>query len=205
MPCHQPYQRGDVVSLVMPVSCNAGASTSAMVRQKAWPEISLQSCLCSTPDLRSFHMGLALFNLAALQNPLRGLKRLLAPPARSKAAADTSAAPLCHQRPPVTQEPRPLRGNWPFTVRPPLRPAETPTRRPAPSGRSFLPMAIPTGSHRPAFLSARPTDSSASSLRSPKVLRRVSDPGTGRLVIAGRMADVCAELDRMAASEAIRA
>ncbi|MDH4415709.1 hypothetical protein DBR12_04860 [Acidovorax sp. HMWF029] len=66
-------------------------------------------------------------------------------------------------------------------------------------------MAIPTGSHRPAFLSARPTDSSASSLRSPKVLRRVSDPGTGRLVIAGRMADVCAELDRMAASEAIRA
>jgi hypothetical protein len=29
--------------------------------------------------------------------------------------------------------------------------------------------------------------------------------GTGRLVIAGRMADVCAELDRLAASEAVRA
>jgi hypothetical protein len=33
----------------------------------------------------------------------------------------------------------------------------------------------------------------------------VSDSGTGRLVIAGRMADVCAELDRMVASEAMRA
>jgi hypothetical protein len=61
------------------------------------------------------------------------------------------------------------------------------------------------GSHRHAFLSARPADSHASSLRSPKVLRRVSDSGTGRLVIAGRMADVCAELDRMVASEAMRA
>jgi hypothetical protein len=38
------------------------------------------------------------------------------------------------------------------------------------------------------------------------VLRRASDAaGTGRLVIAGRMADVCAELDRLAASEAVRA
>ena len=35
-----------------------------------------------------------------------------------------------------------------------------------------------------------------------KVLRQ---PGTGRLVIAGRMADVCAELDRLAASEALQA
>ena len=35
-----------------------------------------------------------------------------------------------------------------------------------------------------------------------KVLRQ---PGTGRLVIAGRMADVCAELDRLAASEAMQA
>ena len=35
-----------------------------------------------------------------------------------------------------------------------------------------------------------------------KVLRQ---PGTGRLIIAGRMADVCAELDRLAASEAMQA
>jgi|EP01041_Mallomonas_annulata_P032780 hypothetical protein len=66
-------------------------------------------------------------------------------------------------------------------------------------------MANPMGGHRHAFLSALPTDSHASNLRSPKVLRRVSDSGTGRLVIAGRMADVCAELDRMVASEAMRA
>ncbi|RQO81770.1 hypothetical protein [Acidovorax sp. FJL06] len=66
-------------------------------------------------------------------------------------------------------------------------------------------MANPMGSHRHAFLSTLPADSHARSLRSPKVLRRVSDSGTGHLVIAGRMADVCAELDRMVASEAMRA
>ena len=35
--------------------------------------------------------------------------------------------------------------------------------------------------------------------------RVLHQPATGRLVIAGRMADVCAELDRLAASEALQA
>ena len=39
--------------------------------------------------------------------------------------------------------------------------------------------------------------------RATTVVRRVSaHGGSGRVVIAGRMADVCAELDRLAASEA---
>lgn len=147
-------------------------------------------------------MGLALFTFTALQNPLRGLKRLLVHPARADAAVDADATVLGRPRPPTPQQgPRPLRGNWPFTVKPPLRPSEAPARQPAPAGRSFLPM----GSDRHAFLSTRTTDSHVGSLRPTKVLRRVSDSGTGRLVIAGRMADVCAELDRMAASEAMRA
>lgn len=151
-------------------------------------------------------MGLALFTLAALQHPLRGLKRLLVQPARADASADANTAVAGRPRQPTPQQgPRPLRGNWPFTVKPPLRPSEAPTRQPAPAGRCFLPTANPMGSHRHAFLSARPIDSHASGPRPPKVLRRVSDSGTGRLVIAGRMADVCAELDRMVASEAMRA
>lgn len=151
-------------------------------------------------------MGIALFTLTALQNPLRGLKRLLVHPARADSAADENIVVVERPRPPTPQlGPRPLRGNWPFTVKPPLRPSETPNRQPVPAGRSFLPMATPMGSHRHAFLSALPTDPHASSLRSPKVVRRVSDAGTGRMVIAGRMADVCAELDRMVASEAMRA
>ena len=205
MPCHRPCQRGDVACLVVPVSCTTGTCTSAIARQVAWHEITLQSCLCSTPDLRSFHMGLALFTLTALQNPLRGLKRLLVHPAHTDAAVDADATVLGRPRPPIPQQgPRPLRGNWPFTVKPPLRPSEAPARQPAPAGRSFLPMA-PMGSDRHAFLSTRTTDSHVRSLRPTKVLRRVSDSGTGRLVIAGRMADVCAELDRMVASEAMRA
>ncbi|MCW5220985.1 hypothetical protein [Verminephrobacter aporrectodeae] len=41
--------------------------------------------------------------------------------------------------------------------------------------------------------------------RPARVLQHVSDSGTGRFLIAGRMADVCAQLERMAASEALRA
>lgn len=60
------------------------------------------------------------------------------------------------------------------------------------------------GSSRHAFFASLAADA-AGTHRSTRVLRRASDTGTGRLVIAGRMADVCAELDRMAASEALQA
>ncbi|MFT4241602.1 MAG: hypothetical protein QM569_04890 [Acidovorax sp.] len=36
-------------------------------------------------------------------------------------------------------------------------------------------------------------------------VRKIAHAGTGRIVLSGRMADVCAELDRMAASEALQA
>lgn len=56
---------------------------------------------------------------------------------------------------------------------------------------------------RHAFFASLTAD--AGTRRPTRVLQRVSDSGTGHLVIAGRMADVCAELDRMAASEMIQA
>ena len=46
-----------------------------------------------------------------------------------------------------------------------------------------------------------PADHVLPATQTTKVLRQ---SGTGRMVIAGRMADVCAELDRLAASEAIQ-
>ena len=190
-----------------------------------WYSASLQSCLCSTPDFRSFHMGIALFTLSAVQNPFRSLKKLLANPASApKDRLDLRAQPVDMRRarpgnapasasrsddaqalvPSNSTEPlpqRPLRGNWPFTAKPPARTPESPTRSAA-THRSFLPTHM-AGSKRQAFLASVGADHCPP--QSTRVLRRASDTGTCRLVIAGRMADVCAELDRLAASEALRA
>lgn len=170
-------------------------------------------------------MGIALFTLLAAQNPLRSLKQLFASPSRTaKVRQNLSTAPedmagarsgalsamaFCrhtasvmppnHSKEPPGQ--RPLRGNWPFTAKPPVRAPEGPAK-PAATPRSFL--SAPTHSNRrQAFLASLGSDTC--SPKSPRVLRRASDTGSGRLVIAGRMADVCAELDRLAASEALHA
>lgn len=82
---------------------------------------------------------------------------------------------------------RPLRGSWPFIAKPPPCVPESATQ-------------LLVARHDARFAS---TATNASSSRSAKVLRRASDSGTCRLVIAGRMADVCAELERMAAMEAL--
>lgn len=170
-------------------------------------------------------MGIALFTLSAVQNPLRSLKKLLANPAgtpkdrldllvqpvgmrrtrpgNSPASASRSdeAQALVPSNSTEAQAQRPLRGNWPFTAKPPVRTPESPNRPSAPH-RSFLPTHM-AGSKRQAFLASVGADNCPP--QSTRVLRRTSDPGSGRLVIAGRMADVCAELDRLAASEALRA
>ncbi len=170
-------------------------------------------------------MGIALFTLSAVQNPFRSLKKLLANPASApKDRLDLRAQPVDMRRarpgnapasasrsddaqalvPSNSTEPlpqRPLRGNWPFTAKPPARTPESPTRSAA-THRSFLPTHM-AGSKRQAFLASVGADHCPP--QSTRVLRRASDTGTCRLVIAGRMADVCAELDRLAASEALRA
>ena len=122
-----------------------------------------------------------------------------ATPHRHETGGDATAA--ANHRPAVPAGHRPLRGNWPFNVRPPVTAADAPTRPQTVATRSFLPASSPA-SRRDTFFASLTTEGNAH--RPAKVLRRVSDAGTGRLVIAGRMADVCAELDRMAASEGLR-
>lgn len=187
----------------------------------------LQSCLCPTPDLRSFHMGIALSTLSILPRPLRSLVRRLqqqllleAAPETRASSAPTSpspreAAPSGRQiqtpqsprenRPPAPAAVRPLRGSWPFNVRP--APTSTPSsllshRQQSAGNRSFLPSSTPRGC-REAFLASLAEERGTPI--TPRVLRRVSERGTGKLVITGRMADVCAELDRLADLEGLQA
>ena len=164
-------------------------------------------------------MGIALTTLSAFVHPLRNLARWLHPastcaqqpaqatPApRPADAADppgrtlTPHAPLVpqSQRPPAgLGSQRPPRANWPFTVTPPASAARARKRPVQTTVRGFMPLA-PTG-NAAGFPGAVP----APARRATTVVRRVTaHGGSGRVVIAGRMADVCAELDRLAASEA---
>lgn len=173
-------------------------------------------------------MGIALSTLTLLPSPLRALSRWLQQELRLEAESGTrphsasahpgpqnalpsgprphATAPERENRSPVPTSVRPLRGSWPFNVRPapaPAQPADRPQHPYSSSAnRSFLPAASSRGS-RDTFLAALAADPCARS--APRVLRRMTDKSTGKLVIAGRMADVCAELERLAALEALQA
>lgn len=161
-------------------------------------------------------MGIALTTFSALSNPVRTLSRWLQSthPLLASASSDSppSPAPLgAHSghsneamaaTPPRPTPPpgfgitRPVRGNWPFTVNPPLPSVEHDT--PAPRGRVADPSpSVGRGGHNTGRVRSRgncfahPTEQG---------IRFQRD--AGRVVLAGRMADVCAELDRMAACEA---
>ena len=90
----------------------------------------------------------------------------------------------------------------------PAAPAAKPMRKTVPSRPQW---AARHGSCEPMGVKAAPAHHTAKTGLNP-VLRvvRVADSnervkGAGRMVISGRMADVCAELDRMAALEASQA
>lgn len=177
-------------------------------------------------------MGIALSTLSTLPAPLRAISRWLQqnlfleteqpsgnvtapspsnPPShtshghtspRNQGASAGSGTAAGSPSPPSPTGSRPLRGNWPFNVRPPATAPHTPAGPSAShSNRSFLPHSS-IGS-RDAFFASL-SSAEGRSHQSARVLRRMSDAGTGRLVIAGRMADVCAELDRMAALESLQ-
>lgn len=91
----------------------------------------------------------------------------------------------------ATLSPRvPVRGDQPLRQRHPTGAATFPATPVPRVGR--LPMGLPLAEQQ---ATARP-------LRVLRVVEKGQPPATGRLVISGRMADVCAELDRLAAREA---
>ena len=75
------------------------------------------------------------------------------------------------------------------------------------SRRPALHRARPAAAASPCGSTARAVRADASEAAKPLRVVRILDPGApragaGRMVISGRMADVCAELDRLAALEA---
>jgi hypothetical protein len=107
-------------------------------------------------------------------------------------ANPTPAVPTGHPR---------LRAQWPFNVRSPVAIPVAPVGQPATS----VPTAIPTPSTTDERACPASIASGGCTGRSSRVLRRISHSESGSLVIAGRMAEVCAELDRMAALEGLQA
>lgn len=186
-------------------------------RPALWYRFTLQSCLCPTPELRSFHMGIALTTFSALSNPVRTLSRWLqsthpahalplslggALPQTSEpldgdagvAGAETETTPARPVPPPGLGIVRPVRGNWPFTVSPPAAEGD---KRGSHSIVAGTPPPAGRGGHNTGRVRSRVGCAVPSPERGIRFRR-----DAGRVVISGRMADVCAELDRMAACEA---
>ena len=170
-------------------------------------------------------MGIALSTLASLSRLLQAGARWL----RDTSAFDSAAGfprakqhhvqqqppGSCHSKPepvaemadrtPPVPRHRTLRGNWPFTAgTPQQQPAAAPARgSDRVAGNTTQPETTPPNRSVQTAVRGGVLAGVGSSQRSSgiKVFRRASVAEAGRLVIAGRMADVCAELDRMAASE----
>jgi len=121
-------------------------------------------------------------------------------PYPSAADGILSAPPASlHVPVPLLQVQTPARSRWPFTVPPTPGPTPTPSKATSPvrslQGRSG-------GGRRAACVSAVGAD--AHICHASRGVRRFSEPGSARLSISGRMGDVCAELDRLAAFEALQ-
>lgn len=106
------------------------------------------------------------------------------------------------QRPTGTPGQRPPRGNWPFTVSPQNHPPRRAAERLAANGADNQAFVSSPASARPHFCRTAMAGGNGGSAPKMVLHKAQGAGGTGRLVISGRMADVCAELDRMAASEA---
>ncbi|MDZ7862740.1 hypothetical protein [Acidovorax sp.] len=134
-------------------------------------------------------MGIASLTFSAFSHPLHALTRWLQPAAHG--GHDTTAARprTCKAALPATPAPA-----WPAAAAAAVRmPRDEVT--PAAVG-SRLPNPAPGPEALCNHAQAR---------RVVRVLRTAaSGADAGRLVISGRMADVCAELDRMAAREALQ-
>jgi len=161
-------------------------------------------------------MGLALTTFSALSNPVRALTRWLQPAHHLQETLGDASPPIeeylggSSQLPGTNADPtserltrspglgaaRPVRGNWPFTVSPPASRGEHNSRAVDPQNANA---AQPggRGAHHILGRAWNKSGCGAAPVQRGISLRR----DTSRVMIAGRMADVCAELDRMAACE----
>lgn len=147
-------------------------------------------------------MGLALFALSALSQPLHALARWFQPRHRrhsQRAMPTTRNSSVCPEGPSpcavtgIATEPR-------LQFQQPPRTAGTAVSVSA-GMRGHTDIRLQTAPCGPPGLGAV---SRHSTRRPVRVLHPASRSEVGRIVIAGRMADVCAELERMTACETWR-
>lgn len=133
-------------------------------------------------------MGIASLTLSAFSQPLHALARWLQPAMHG--GLDTAVA-----------RPRTCKAPLPATIQVPAWPGAVAARMPRDE-----PTLAAAGSRSPT--PAPGTEAACSHAQACRVVRvlrtAASGADAGRLVISGRMADVCAELDRMAAREALQ-
>lgn len=147
-------------------------------------------------------MGIASLTFSAFSQPLHALARWLQPamqgghdPAAATARPRTCKAPL-----PATAAP-----TWPAAAARMPRDESTPTLS---GSRALIPAAGTEALCSAAAQIAKAHHAGTRHMQARRVVRvlrtAASSGDAGRLVISGRMADVCAELDRMAAREALQ-
>jgi hypothetical protein len=165
-----------------------------------------KSCLCSFTEFRSIHMGTGFSALAAISSPFKALARWIGStethtlsqhqvPSHSARCTEVGAEWLGFSTAGSKQSFLPIKSSLPhlpFEKRTRARSAEKcsngefkPVTKQGTTAASNTPLR--THSHSPK----------------PRVLRVIHSghPEGGKLVISGRMADVCAELDRLAGHE----
>jgi hypothetical protein len=182
---------------------------------------------CVQPPIGRFHMGIAASTLFTLPRSLRLVARWIHERIRyHRTSAPRCAATLRRLAGSAAGSSRP--GAFSQPLRDPLRtgpasarplPANAPCRRLQPSplseslstqctgaymgqGLMACPAQGPASSDQKVQWSRTPSAKAPSERPPPPPVRRRFDAISGRFVIAGRMADVCAELDRLAAAEA---
>lgn len=143
-------------------------------------------------------MGIASLTFSAFSQPLHALARWLQPAMHG--GHDSAAARPRTCKAPLPATPTPA---WPAAL------ARVPRDETMLAPASSRPLGAPAGAEPLCSATAQIAKVHAGTRhgqarRAVRVLRTAA-PGTdaGRLVISGRMADVCAELDRMAAREAL--
>jgi hypothetical protein len=171
-------------------------------------------------------MGIALSTLSSLPRLLRASRRWLRDASAvdhvsfhsgklsalplQQAAADSQApatpGTTTPDRPRDAPRHRPVRGNWPFTAGAHLpssaQPLPVPGHEPHDAKPGLVLRRKDAGDALRRSAVRNSVGAAAPASKALRVVRKTSVSDAGRLVIAGRMADVCAELDRMAASEA---